>query len=46
MALLVGMVPSGDVLGGTMAEVIAHFTAKLADADRDAISVYLASLSK
>ena len=44
MSLQVGMMPSGDFLGGTMAEVVAHSTGKLTPDDRAAIAEYLVSL--
>jgi mono/diheme cytochrome c family protein len=43
-ALQTGLTPSGDVLGGAMAEVVDKDTGKLTDADRKAIATYLMSL--
>jgi len=40
-ALKVGMLPSGDVFGGSMAEVVANGTSFLTNADRTAIATYL-----
>lgn len=40
-----GMTPQGDFVGGTMAEVV-EGTAKLSDADRRAIAVYLKTVSR
>lgn len=39
-----GMTPDGDFAGGAMAEVIRNSTARLTDADRAAVAVYLKSL--
>ncbi len=44
ISLQVGMIPSGDFVGGTMAEVVAHSTGKLTPADQAAIAEYLISL--
>jgi mono/diheme cytochrome c family protein len=44
LSLQVGMKPNGDFLGDTMAEVVAHSSAKLSDKDRAAIAKYLLSL--
>jgi mono/diheme cytochrome c family protein len=44
LSLQVGMKPNGDFLGDTMAEVVAHSTGKLSDADRTAIAKYLLAL--
>ncbi len=44
ISLQVGMIPSGDFLGGTMAEVVAHSTGKLTPRDQAAIAEYLISL--
>ncbi len=40
-ALRTGIMPSGDVLGGSMAEVVQAGTSYLTDADREAIANYL-----
>ena len=40
-ALKLGMLPSGDVFGGSMAEVVTNGTAYLTDEDRLAIATYL-----
>jgi len=40
-ALRTGVMPDGDVLGGSMAEVVHAGTSFLDDADRDAIATYL-----
>lgn len=40
-ALKLGIMPSGDVFGGSMAEVVANGTSYLTDADRTAIATYL-----
>lgn len=45
LSLQVGMKPNGDFLGDTMAEVVAHSTAKLSDEDRAAIANYLVGLN-
>jgi mono/diheme cytochrome c family protein len=39
-----GMIPDGDFLGDSMAEVVENSTSKLTDADREAIALYLKSL--
>lgn len=44
LSLQVGMTPSGDFLGGTMAEVVSHSTAKLTAEDQAAIVAYLVDL--
>ena len=44
LSLQVGMIPSGDFLGGTMAEVVAHSTSKLTPSDQAAMSDYLIGL--
>ncbi|MFT7576224.1 MAG: mono/diheme cytochrome c family protein [Alphaproteobacteria bacterium] len=44
LSLQVGMKPNGDFLGGTMAEVVEHSTAKLSGGDRAEIAKYLLSL--
>ncbi|PWC56959.1 cytochrome c [Azospirillum sp. TSO22-1] len=43
-ALEMGMLPDGDFVGGSMAEVVRNSTSKLTPADRRAIAVYLKSL--
>lgn len=43
-ALQTGVTPSGDVMGGEMAEVVSHGTAKLTEDDRTAIVEYLMSV--
>ena len=43
-ALEIGMLPDGDFLGGSMAEVVRNSTSKLTEADRRAIAAYLKSL--
>ncbi|MEP3431134.1 MAG: cytochrome c [Roseibium sp.] len=40
-ALQTGIMPDGDVLGGSMGEVVRDGTAFLSDADRKAIAIYL-----
>ncbi|MBN8632963.1 MAG: cytochrome c, partial [Rhodobacterales bacterium] len=40
-ALQTGLLPNGDVFGGSMAEVVAEGTSYLTDADREAIATYL-----
>ena len=40
-ALKVGLLPSGDAFGGSMAEVVANGTSFMTDADRLAIATYL-----
>jgi len=40
-ALRTGITPTGDVFGGSMAEVVAEGTSFLSDSDRDAIAAYL-----
>lgn len=44
-ALQAGLIPSGDVVGGSMAKVVENGTSKLTDADRLAIAEYLMSLA-
>ena len=44
LSLQVGMIPSGDFLGGTMAEVVAHSTSKLKPSDQAAMSEYIMRL--
>ena len=44
LSLQIGMTPSGDFLGGTMAEVVAHVTGKLTPDDQAAIVAYLHDL--
>ena len=44
MFLETGLLPSGDVVGSTMGEVIANGTSKMTDADREAVATYLESL--
>lgn len=44
LGLQVGMKPSGDFMGGKMAQVIAHATGKLKPEDLSAIADYLLSL--
>ncbi|MQA64342.1 MAG: c-type cytochrome [Alphaproteobacteria bacterium] len=39
-----GMLPDGDSFGSLMADVVEHGTAKLSDADRHAIAVYIKSI--
>ncbi|MGE0651812.1 MAG: c-type cytochrome [Alphaproteobacteria bacterium] len=39
-----GMLPDGDSFGSLMADVVEHGTAKLSDADRRAIAVYIKSV--
>jgi mono/diheme cytochrome c family protein len=39
-----GMLPDGDSFGSLMADVVEHGTAKLGDADRRAIAVYIKSI--
>lgn len=41
-----GMTPSGDFVGGEMAQVIDHSTGKLTDEDRHAIAAYLLDNAK
>jgi len=43
-ALQTGVTPSGDVMGGEMAEVVSNGTAKLTEDDRKAIVTYLMSV--
>ena len=40
-ALRTGVMPDGDVLGGSMAEVVQYGTSYMDDADREAIATYL-----
>lgn len=40
-ALRTGIMPDGDVFGGSMAEAVAAGTSYMTDADRDAIATYL-----
>ena len=40
-----GMLPDGDFIGGAMGEVITNSTSKLTAQDREAIAVYLKSLT-
>lgn len=42
--LLIGIKPDGDFVGGDMAKVVRNGTAKLPEADREAIVEYLSSL--
>ncbi len=42
--LRTGLVPSGDVVGGAMGEVIENTTSKLTEADQQALVVYLRSV--
>ena len=44
LSLQLGMVPSGDFLGGAMAKVVDHSTSKLTAADLAAMATYLMSL--
>jgi mono/diheme cytochrome c family protein len=44
MFLETGLLPSGDVVGSAMGEVIAKGTSKMTDADREAVATYLESL--
>ena len=41
-----GFLPNGDVVGGSMYDVITDITSHLTDADRDAIATYLTDLPK
>lgn len=43
-SLKTGMLPDGDSFGSLMADVVEHGTAKLSDADRRAIAVYIKSI--
>lgn len=43
-ALRTGVMPDGDVLGGSMAEVVQYGTSFLDDADREAIATYLLTI--
>lgn len=43
-ALQLGMMPSGDFFGGSMAEVVEHGTSKLSPEDLQAVATYLLSL--
>lgn len=43
--LQTGFLPNGDVAGGTMAEVIEHSTSLLTPSDREAMAVFLSSLT-
>ncbi|WP_208978299.1 hypothetical protein [Pseudovibrio denitrificans] len=40
-ALQSGLMPDGDVFGGSMGEVVRDGTAYLSKQDRDAIAIYL-----
>ena len=44
LSLQVGMTPTGDFLGGSMAEVVTHSTAKLTADDQEAIVTHLFDL--
>lgn len=44
LLLKTGMLPDGDVVGGSMAEVIENSTSRLSDADRTALVEYLQAL--
>lgn len=43
-ALRTGVMPDGDVLGGSMAEVVKYGTSYMDDADREAIATYLLTI--
>ena len=43
-ALRTGVMPDGDVLGGSMAEVVQYGTSYMDDADREAIATYLLTI--